>query len=111
MTWESCYQTPVEVEAHVVKGFLEHYGVPCLLQSDRFAAQPLTFCALGQVRVLVPEDWAHVARGLINGRRKKVLRAESRVLSEEWPNLSLAPSLARKGSGGGRARLRRRRNG
>jgi len=71
MGWESCYETPVEVEAHVVKGFLEHYGVPCVLENDRFRAQPLTFCALGQVRILVPADWAQVARGLINGRRKR----------------------------------------
>lgn len=71
MTWESCYETPMEVDAHVVKGFLEHYGVPCVLENDRFRAQPLTFCALGQVRILVPEDWVQVARGLINGRKKK----------------------------------------
>jgi hypothetical protein len=69
--WESCYATPVEAEAHVVKGFLEHYGVPCLLESHRFGVQPLTFCALGQVKVLVPEDWLRVARGLINGRGER----------------------------------------
>jgi hypothetical protein len=68
MSWEACYATPVEAQAHVVKGFLEHYGVPCVLESDRFGAQPLTFCALGQVKVLVPRDWLHVARGLIKGR-------------------------------------------
>lgn len=68
MGWEACYATPVEAEAHVVKGFLEQYGVPCLLASDRFAAQPLTFCALGQIKVLVPEAWIRVARGLIDGR-------------------------------------------
>ena len=78
MTWESCYETPMEVEAHVVKGFLEHYGVPCVLENDRFRAQPLTFCALGQVRILVPDDWAHVARGLINGREKKPRRLKTR---------------------------------
>jgi hypothetical protein len=78
MEWQSCYQTPLEAEAHVVKGFLEHYGVPCVLASDRFQAQPLTFCALGQVRILVPEDWAQVARGLINGRRKKRRRLGTR---------------------------------
>jgi hypothetical protein len=71
MTWESCYETPMEVDAHVVKGFLEHYGVPCVLENDRFRAQPLTFCALGQVRILVPEDWADVARGLIGSRQNK----------------------------------------
>ena len=71
MDWEACYATPVEVEAHVVKGFLEHYGVPCVLASGRFGAQPLTFCALGEVKVLVPRDWVRVARGLIDGRRRR----------------------------------------
>ncbi len=72
--WEACYATPIEAEAHVVKGFLEHYGVPCLLENRRFGAQPLTFCALGQVKVLVPEDWLRIARGLINGRRSRSRR-------------------------------------
>lgn len=71
MAWESCYATPLEAEAHVVKGFLEQYGVPCVLQSDRFGVQPLTFCALGQIKVLVPEEWSRVARGLINGREQR----------------------------------------
>jgi hypothetical protein len=78
MTWESCYATPVEAEAHVVKGFLEHYGVPCVLENDRFGVQPLTFCALGQVKVLVPEEWLRVARGLIKGRQRRGPRRNTR---------------------------------
>jgi hypothetical protein len=92
MEWQSCYETPLEAEAHVVKGFLEHYGVPCVLASDRFRAQPLTFCALGQVRILVPEDWAHVARGLINGRRKRRKR-----LGTRRSGLRTAPQRRRNG--------------
>jgi hypothetical protein len=69
--WESCYATPVEAEAHLVKGFLEQYGVPCVLANDRFGAQPLTFCALGQVKVMVPQDWLRVAQGLIRSRRPR----------------------------------------
>ena len=42
-----------------------------------FGAQPLTFCALGQVRIMVPRDWLRVARGLLNGRRGH--RANRRV--------------------------------
>ena len=71
MAWESCFATPLEAEAHVVKGFLEQYGVPCILENHRFAVQPLTICALGQVTVLVPEEWLRVARGLIDGRRTR----------------------------------------
>ncbi len=78
MTWESCYATPVEAEAHVVKGFLEQYGVPCVLENGRFGVQPLTFCALGQVKVLVPEEWLRVARGLINGRQRRRRRLNAR---------------------------------
>jgi hypothetical protein len=78
VSWEACFATPVEVEAHVVKGFLEQYGVPCILENHRFGVQPLTFCALGQVKVLVPQDWLRVARGLINGRRAHRGRATRR---------------------------------
>jgi hypothetical protein len=78
MTWESCYATPVEAEAYVVKGFLEQYGVPCVLKNDRFGVQPLTFCALGQIKVLVPEEWLRVARGLINGRQRRRPRLNAR---------------------------------
>ena len=80
MTWESCYATPVEAEAHVVKGFLEQYGVPCVLANDRFGVQPLTFCALGQVKILVPQDWLRVAQGLINGRRRPRRARRPRVV-------------------------------
>jgi len=80
MQWEVCYVTPVEAEAHVVKGFLEHYGVPCMLDDRRFAAQPLTFCALGELKVLVPGDWIRVARGLIKGRETRGTRGIRRGL-------------------------------
>jgi len=78
VTWESCYATPVEAEAHVVKGFLEHYGVPCVLANGRFGAQPLTFCALGEVRIMVPQDWLRVARGLLGGRELPEARVSRR---------------------------------
>ena len=78
MTWEACYATPLDAEAHVVKGFLEYHGIPCVLDSGRFAAQPLTFCALGEVRVLVPLDFVQVARGLISGRADRPRRRQRR---------------------------------
>ena len=74
-SWTICYRTPVEHEAHIVKGFLEQYGVPCVLASDRFRMEPLTFGALGEVNVLVPEDWSLVAQGLIAGRTGKRVEA------------------------------------
>ena len=68
MGWSACYSTPLEFQAHLVKGYLEQYGVPCLIEHARFGMKPLTFGALGEVRILVREDWLHVARGLIRGR-------------------------------------------
>ncbi len=68
MSWQPCYSTPLEVQAHIVKGYLENFGVPCILDSDRFGMKPLTFGALGEVRVLVRDDWADVAAGLLRGR-------------------------------------------
>lgn len=80
MAWTSCYTTPHEFQAHLVKGYLEQYGVPCLLDSGRFGMKPLTFCALGEVRVLVRDEWLRVAQGLIRGReepRRRRLRLVS----------------------------------
>ena len=68
MAWTPCYSTPLEIQAYLVKGFLEQFGVPCLVDSGRFGMKPLTFGALGEVRVLVREDWLQVAQGLIRGR-------------------------------------------
>jgi hypothetical protein len=36
--------------------------------------KPITFDALGQVRVLVPDEWVEVARGLIRGRETDARR-------------------------------------
>jgi len=68
MAWTACYSTPIEIQAYLVKGYLEQYGVPCLVESGRFGMKPLTFCALGEVRILVREDWLQVAKGLLRSR-------------------------------------------
>jgi len=74
MSWTACYSTPLEIQAYLVKGYLEQFGVPCLVESGRFGMKPLTFCALGEVRVLVREDWLRVAQGLIRGRETPARR-------------------------------------
>lgn len=70
MAWQACYSTPIEVQAHLVKGYLEQFGIPCVLESLRFGMKPLTFGALGEVRILVHDDWVHIARGLLRGRQQ-----------------------------------------
>ena len=78
MGWQSCYATPMEVEAHLVKGYLEQFGISCVLDSGRFGMKPITFDALGQIRVLVRDEWAEVARGLIRGREEDARRRGTR---------------------------------
>ncbi|HJQ83815.1 MAG TPA: DUF2007 domain-containing protein [Candidatus Binatia bacterium] len=68
MSWRACYSA-TSPEAHVVKGFLEQRGVPCLIRNDG----PSMYPAAGfgpRVHVLVPEDWLLVAHKLVDRRRK-----------------------------------------
>jgi hypothetical protein len=64
-----------------VKGFLEHQGIPCLLESGRFGMDPVRIGSLGTIRILVPEEWVPVASKLIlrrtHGSRGSRLRAAS----------------------------------
>src|SRR6185295_16837718 len=41
VTWRPCYSAPTAPEAHLVKGFLEDRGVPCLLSADGASMYPL----------------------------------------------------------------------
>lgn len=68
MPWKVCHATAFEPEAHLVKGFLEHQGIPCLLESLRFAMDPVRTGSLGTIRILVPEEWVPVAAKLISHR-------------------------------------------
>jgi hypothetical protein len=81
MPWETCYTTANEFQAHLVKGYLEQYGVPCLIAGGRFAVKPL---GIGEVRLLVRADWSHIARGLIRGREGEADRSRRRAVRTEW---------------------------
>jgi hypothetical protein len=67
--WDPCYSAATPTEAHVVKGFLEHRGVPCVLESEGPTFYPSAAFGM-RVRVLVPQDWLPVARQLVDRRRR-----------------------------------------
>jgi hypothetical protein len=67
MSWRPCYEAPSDAEAHMVTGFLEGHGVPCLLRTLGPSVYPVA--AFG-VEVLVPPEWERVARHLIRRRRR-----------------------------------------
>jgi len=56
-----------ELEAQVIKGLLESYGIPCLLQHEAAGrVYGITVDGLGEVRVMVWEQDAEEARRLID---------------------------------------------
>jgi len=62
------YRAAGEMEAQVIKGLLESYGIPCLLKGD--AARTIygfTVDGLGEVRIMVQESIAEEAKRLIKG--------------------------------------------
>ena len=66
--WLPCYSAS-SPEAHVVKGFLEHRGVPCLLRQEGPTMYPSA--AIGpRTHVLVPADWLTVAQRMVDRRRR-----------------------------------------
>lgn len=78
--WDACYAAATPSEAHLVKGFLEHRGVPCVLADEGATMYPTAALGLG-VRVLVPRDWLAVARKFVARRmapRPRVVRLPRR---------------------------------
>jgi len=68
--WDACYAAATPSEAHLVKGFLEQRGVPCLLRSEGPTIYPAAALGMG-VAVLVPQDWLPVARKLVARRTRR----------------------------------------
>jgi len=63
------YRAVGEMEAQVIKGLLESYGIPCLLKSHAApSVHMLTVDGMGEVTVMVWESMAEKARKLIEGK-------------------------------------------
>jgi len=63
------YQSASELEAQVIKGLLESYGIPCFLKSN--AAPSVHMFAvdgMGEVRVMVWDSMLERVRELIKGK-------------------------------------------
>ena len=82
MSWKVCHATVFEPEAYLVKGFLEHQGIPCLLENGRFGMDPVRIGSLGTIRILVPEEWVPVASKLISRRTTQRERLPARPSSQ-----------------------------
>lgn len=62
------YKAPNEMEAQVIRGLLESYGIPCFLKSNAAPSVHLfTVNGMGEVKIMVLESLAEEARNLIMG--------------------------------------------
>ena len=62
------YKSASEMEAQVIKGLLESYGIPCLLKSNAApSVHVFTVDGMGEARVMVWDSMAERARELIKG--------------------------------------------
>ena len=60
------YKAPNEMEAQVIRGLLESYGIPCFLKSNAAPSVHLfTVNGMGEVKIMVLESMAEDARNLI----------------------------------------------
>ena len=78
-SWALCYSAASSPEAHVVKGFLEQRGVPCVLENHGPTLYPSAAFGL-HVRVLVPAEWLRVAEKLVARRKSAPRRRGGRVV-------------------------------
>jgi len=62
------YVAKGEVEAEIIKGLLETYGIPCLFKPyASFSASVLVTDGTGQIRILVRPEDEKDARELLKG--------------------------------------------
>ncbi len=61
------YKAKGELEAQLIKGMLDSYGIPCILRSNAAGSvHSFVFDGMGEVRIMVPEAYAEEARTVIN---------------------------------------------
>jgi len=60
------YRALGEVEARLIQGLLESYGIPCLLKSNAaHSVHAFAVDGMGEVRIMVWKSMAEKAKGLI----------------------------------------------
>ncbi len=60
------YKAKGELEAQIIKGMLDSYGIPSLLQSHAASSvHSFVFDGMGEVKIMVPEASAEKAIALI----------------------------------------------
>ena len=76
------YRTWSDLEAQLIKGILEEYGIPVSLATDiSHTLYPFTVNGLGETRILVPWEAEDEAQDILAGHRSR--RSEERRVGKE----------------------------
>jgi hypothetical protein len=60
------YKAKGELEAQIIKGMLDSYGIPCMLRSNAASSvHSFLFDGMGEVKVMVSESYAEEAKNII----------------------------------------------
>ena len=66
------YRTWSDLEAQLIKGILELYGIPVSLSTSiSHTLYPFTLDGLGETRILVPREAEHEAQDIIAGHQSR----------------------------------------
>jgi hypothetical protein len=72
------YRTWSDLEAQLIKGILELYGIPVGLSTDiSHLVYPFTVDGLGETRILVPLEAEGEAQTILAGHRSKTGRVDA----------------------------------
>src|SRR4051812_1475209 len=70
-TWVEITSTGSEDEARLVQGFLEAEGIPAQIENVKFTMEPVTFGAMGEIRVYVAADDEQRAQEMLRSRDRQ----------------------------------------
>ena len=72
------YRTWSDLEAQLIKGILELYGIPVSLATDiSHTLYPFTLDGLGETRILVPLEAEREAQTILDGHRSRTGRLDA----------------------------------
>lgn len=75
-TWVEITSVGVEEDANLIKGFLEAEGIPANVEMVKFSMEPVTFGAMGDIRVYVPAEDEQRALELLRQREQEYERLD-----------------------------------
>jgi formate dehydrogenase assembly factor FdhD len=70
-TWVEITSTGSDDEARLVQGFLEAEGIPAQIENVKFSMEPVTFGAMGEIRVYVAAEDEQRAQEMLRSRERQ----------------------------------------